>query len=225
MSRNRRHRGGESPGGGPQQSQGTTTQIIRGRSVDLGDLSGEAVEPVLAEFGYFGTKVRVNPDLTETTVIDLFERAKQVQIEDSPNLPIIDALTEAEKAKDHVRAHIHPDDFDAFWSTAKSNRQDMRRLMGLCWEILALISERPTVPPSDSSAGRPITSQSLPDGVSSPDDAEPTADGSWWPDGLPYNPDAVAVVERYERQGRPDLANQIMVTQEAMAGVSAGPTG
>jgi hypothetical protein len=120
---------------------------------------------------------------------------------------------------------VHPDDFPAFWTTAKANRQDMRRLMALCWEILDLISERPTSPPSGSSAGRPIISQNLPDGASSPAGDEPTIDGSWWPDALPYNEDAVAVVERYERQGRPDLANQIMVTQEALAGASAGPTG
>ena len=192
--------------------------------MDLGDLSGEPVEPVLAEFGYFGTKVRVNPDLTETTVIDLFERAQNVQVQDGV-LPVAEAMREAEKAKDHVRAHIHPEDFDAFWSTAKANRQDMRSLMGLCWEILALISERPTSPPSDSSAGRPTISQSLPDGASSQEDDESKIDASWWPADLPYNEDAVAVVERYEKQGRPDLANQIMVTQEALAAASAGRTG
>jgi len=224
MPRNRRRRVGQSPGGGPQQEQ-VESRIIRGRSVDLGDLSGEAVEPVLAEFAYFGTLVRVNPDLTETTVIDLFETAARIQVRGPGEIPISDTFAEAEKAKNHVRAHIHPDDFDAFWATAKANRQDMRRLMALCWEILDLISERPTSPPSGSSGGRPVISQNLPDGVSSQADDESTVDGSWWPEDLPYNESAVKVVERFEAQGRPDLANQIMVTQEALAAASAGRTG
>lgn len=222
MARRRRARPGYPAAG---ERERTAPEIVRGRQIDIGDLSGEAADPVLASFTYFGERYRVNPDLTETTVIDLFERAAKVQVQDPATLTGADAMREAEKAKNHVREHIHPDDFDAFWATAKANRQDLRRLMVVCWEILGLISERPTSPPSGSSDGRPITSQSLPDGASSPDDDGPEIDGSWWPESLPYNEDAVAVVERFQRQGRPDLANQIMVTQENRAAALAGRTG
>jgi hypothetical protein len=222
MARRRRARPGHIVAGGYER---TAPEIVRGRQVDLGDLSGEAVDPVLASFAYFGKQIRVNPDLTETTVIDLFERAAKVQVQDPATLTGADAIREAEKAKNHVREHIHPDDFEELWATAKANRQDLRRLMALCWEILGLISERPTSPPSGSSDGRPIISQSLPDGASSPVGDAPEIDGSWWPEGLPYNEDAIAVVERFQRQGRPDLANQIMVTQENRAAALAGRTG
>lgn len=219
MTRGRRRR----PGGQRRESPG---EIVRGRQVDLGDLSGDAVDPVLATFTYFGKRFRVNPDLTETTVIDLFEQAAKVRLRDPrEEMTAAEVMESAERAKDHVRQHIHPGDFDAFWAAAKANRQGVTPLISLCWRIVDLVSERPTPPPSGSSDGRPATSRNSPDGASSPGGGEPEIDGSWWPEGLPYNEAAVRVVERFERQGRPDLANQIMVTQENRAAALAGRTG
>jgi hypothetical protein len=199
--------------------------------MDLGDLGGEPVEPVMAIFTYFGKRFRVNPDLTETTIIDMFSAAAKVTVTDPRELTEqaeATVLSQVELAKDYVRGHIHPDDFDELWATAKANRQGIQQLMELCWKILELISERPTSPPSGSSGGRPVTSQSLPDGVSSPagqeDDTSPS-DHSWWPEDLPFSEAAANVVERFEDQGRPDLANQIMVTQENRVAASARHTG
>jgi hypothetical protein len=200
-------------------------EIVRGQVMDLGDLGGEEVEPVLATFTWFGERFRVNPDMTETTLIDLFEVASKVDVDPESLDP-----KQMDFAKGYVREHIHPDDFDRLWKTAKANRQGIQPLMGLCMRILGLVSERPTVPPSGSSAGRPVTSQSLPDGVSSPAaPAEPEVPGyaPWWPEGVPYNPTAVKFVERFEAEGRPDKANIIMMAQEARAraAASATPTG
>jgi len=224
-----RSRGGRSPNRPHAQTRPAPERIVRGQAMDLGDLGGEAVEPVLATFWYFGRTFRVNPDLTETTLIDMLDAAKSVTVTD-PRAALTEADAEAimgqvEQTKSYVREHIHPDDFATFWATAKANRQGVQRLMQVCWRIVELISERPTSPPSGSSDGRPGIRRNSPGGVSSPVAGVPEIDGSWWPEGLPYNPDAVAVVEEFERRGRPDLANQIMVTNERRAAASAGRTG
>jgi hypothetical protein len=208
------------------------THFAGGQAIDLGDLSGDAVEPVFATFAYFGETYRVNPDLTETLVVDLLAEAAHVDVDDprSAGRSEPTVAQNAERSKDYVRQHIHPDDFEAMWSAAKANRQSIEQLLMLCWTLLGKISARrgegmvPTTPPSDSSAGRQITSQSLPDGASSQEDDEAAIDGSWWPENLPRNETAIRVVERFEARGRPDLACQIMVTQEAMA-ASAARTG
>lgn len=223
-----RNRAGRSGRPHVQRTVEPDREIVRGHAMDLGDLGGEVVEPVLATFQYFGKTIRVNPDLTETTIIDMFDAAAKVKVTDPRLVNEEDAaaiLGQAEQTKNYVREHIHPDDFDEFWATARANRQGVQRLMQVCWKIIELISERPTSPPSGSSDGRPATRQSSPAGVSSPDDDAPEIDGSWWPEDVPYNPAAAAVVEEFERRGRPDLANQIMVTNELKAAASAGRTG
>lgn len=217
------------------------TRFAQGQVLDLGDLSGEAVEPTYAEFSYFGSRFRVNPDLTETMVVDLLAEAAHIDIDDprsrlDPSDPESELRTSptvaqnAERSKDYVRQHLHPDDFAAFWELAKANRQSVEQLLKLCWTLLGRVTARrgegmvPTTPPSDSSDGRPVTNLSLPDGASSLADDEAAVDGSWWPKDLPRNDAAIRVVERFEARGRPDLANQIMVTQEQMA-ASAARTG
>lgn len=198
-----------------------------GQALDLGDLSGEVVEPVYATFAYFGERFRVNPDLTETLVVDLLAEAAHVDVDDprSAGRSEPTVAQNAERSKDYVRQHLHPADFDLMWATAKANRQSITDLLALCWRLLSLVTDRPTSPPSDSSAGRPSISQSLPDGVSSQADDEARVDGSWWPETLPRNESAIRVVEEFEARGRPDLANQIMVTQEQRAAASAARTG
>lgn len=203
------------------------TRFVAGQALDLGDLSGEVVEPVYATFTYFGEQYRVNPDLTETLVVDLLAEAAHVDLEDprSEGRTTPTVSQNAERSKDYVRQHLHPDDFDALWSAAKANRQSVTDLLKLCWRLLALVTDRPTTPPSDSSGGRPVINQSSPDGASSLADDEAAVDGSWWPENLPRNDSAIRVVEQFEARGRPDLANQIMVTQEARAAASAGRMG
>lgn len=190
--------------------------LIRGVHINLGDLAGETVEPVTATFTWFGeqpgsrAQYRVNPDLTETVVIDLFEQAQSIKVTD------VEQIT---GAKAYVREHIHPDDFERLWRSAKANRQNTLALMTLCAGLLEGIAERPTTPPSDSSVGRPDIRQSSARGASVPvaDVSLPDVPG-WWPDGVPYNPSAVKWVDVFEAEGRPDKADMLMLAQEARAG-------
>jgi hypothetical protein len=207
-----------------QVKQTTAGGFIRGHAVDLGDMSGEVADPVEATFVWFGERFRVNPDLTETVVVDLFEKAQRVKVDDPEQFSA---------AKDYVREHIHPDDFDRFWQVTKQKRQNVTALMRLCWGILEGIAERPTPPPSDSSAGRPDTNRNSPRGASAPGGDAPTIAehlavqarqpdperADWWPETVPFNPVAAKWVDRFEAEGRPDRANQLMLAQEARAGL------
>jgi hypothetical protein len=198
--------------------------IVRGQTMDLGDMSGDVAEPVVASFVWFGERFRVNPDLTETVVVDLFEAASRLKVTDPEQFAV---------AKDYVREHIHPDDFERLWLLAKSKRQNLEKMMTLCWGILEGIAERPTPPPSGSSDGRPGIKPNSVRGASDQGAGEPTiaehlraapgpgeanSQPEWWPDGVPYNPAAAKYVDRFEQEGRPDKADMLMVAQEARAG-------
>lgn len=208
----RRRRGGRPPYaqmGQPPQSAaearrqmeqaGEMVPFIRGRQLDLGDLSGSVVEPVIASFRYFGKTFRVNPDLTETMVVDLLEAGEDVSVDDPRQLIA---------AKAYVRDHIHPDDFDEFWDTAIDNRQGVQEIIKVCWKVLEQVTDRPTTPPSGSSDGRPDTATNSPAGASAPVIAS-TA--------VPTDLESVAqhFVDKFETRGRPDLAAQVMLSVEA----------
>lgn len=198
--------------------------FVRGRSIDLGDMSGEEAEPIIASFTWFGERFRVNPDLTETVVVDLFEAAQRVKIDDPEQFSA---------AKDYVREHVHPEDFERFWRLVKAKRQNVEALMSLCWGILEGVAERPTPPPSGSSGGRPDIRQSSERGASDRGADVPTiaehqrgaleqevanSAPDWWPEGVAYNPIAEKFVDRFEAEGRPDKADMVMLAQEARAG-------
>jgi hypothetical protein len=196
--------------------------------VDLGDLSGVEPEPVNMTFTYFGSTIRVNPDLTETMLLDLYASAADADVEDGDlERPMGDQLTRgAKEQKDYIRAHIHPDDFDTFWDLAKRHRQALGDLITLTLRLVGMIAQRdPTSPPSDSSDGRPDISQNSPSGASNPDGGASADAPPWWPTGLPYNPQAATFVEKFEQEGRPDKANFVMLAQESRATASASPTG
>lgn len=195
-------RGRRGSGGGPRPNlrpQGTQVAeaeaalnqrvmpLKRGVHIDLGDLSGEEVDPVDAEFTYFGVTIRVNPDLNETMVVDLLEAADEIEVDDPGQLLA---------AKDYVRDHIHPDDFDTFWQMAITKRQGLGQVMRVCWGILEAVTDRPTSPPSDSSGGQPATRTKSAGGASARDIAK-------------------SFVEEFEQVGRPDLANQVMLAVES----------
>lgn len=223
-NRSTRRRGGaRGPAQQPAEPHpGETVEggLIRGRHIDIGDLGGETAAPVLASFRWFGERFRVNPNLTETSVVDMFEAAQKVTVTDPKQF---------ELSKDYVREHVHPDDFDRFWSLARAHRQGIADLMTLCWKILEQVAERPTTPPTDSAGGRPDIRQNSPAGASDrvvdgsvvPAPAsDPAAD--WWPEGVPFNPVAAKYVDRFEAEGRPDKANFLMLAQESRAGVTPG---
>lgn len=150
----RRRRAGGRTGGRPAVHLGNVAtdstdnvRVIRaGELIEIGDLSGEARQPVTASFVYFGKRIRVNPDLTELDVVDLLEQADQVDVKDPKSMTM---------TKDYARRHVHPDDFDEFWRLVKAHRQDTSALMMTCWKILDAITANPTGGQSDSSPGQP----------------------------------------------------------------------
>lgn len=201
------------PYGGPRQQTNRSPQaanplesmsqpFIRGRDIDLGDLSGEAQAPVLATFTYFGKRFRANPDLNEVMVMDLLEASGDMDSEDPRQLALV---------KGWVRDHIHPQDFDDLWKLARRNGQGMADMLRLCARVLELVTERPTTPPTDSSDGR--------------GDTRPNSRGGAPPTDIErYRGIARRAVERFEAEGRPDKAVQVMLAlqaREAQASVSA----
>lgn len=195
--------------------------------VVLGDLSGPVYEPLVFSFAYFGETIRVHPELSETTVVDLYVRAADVEIDDGANDKFGEQLVKgAREQQEYIRAHIHPEDFDRFWALAKKHRQKIGDLMVLSLRLVAAMAERdPTSPPSASSDGRPGTKPISPPGVSEPDGGESPEVPGWWPEGVPYSPQAANFVDTFEQRGRPDLANMVMLAQEARAEASASTTG
>jgi hypothetical protein len=218
MARSRGRRGRPHPysdgGRGPQpmtkeqarkaieDGDGRLVPFIRGQEIDAGDLSGKTYEPIVASFTYFGERIRVNPNLTETVVVDLLEMSENVQVGDPRELVA---------AKDYVREHIHPDDFDDFWAAAMENRQGVTDVITVCWKLLERITDRPTTPPSGSSDGRRDTPMSSPAGASGPvieSEVVPPQSGN-------LADVAGHFIAKFEGQGRPDLACQIAIAQEA----------
>lgn len=176
-----------------QALNGQIMPLVRGRQLDIGDLSGEQVEPVLATFTYFGKQFRVNPDLTETMLVDLLEDAEEIGSEGPMQLVA---------AKDYVRNHLHAEDFEEFWETVVANRQGINQVIKLCWRLLELVTDRPTSPPSDSSGGRQDTPTSLPAGASEP------ATGN-------ARDIAEKFIEKFEAEGRPDKAAFVALALES----------
>jgi hypothetical protein len=186
---------------GPRQE---LMPLIRGREIDAGDLSGDYVEPVQASFTYFGARFRINPDLTETLVVDLLEAGEEIDASDPRQLIAV---------KDYARGHLHREDFDEFWSTAQDNRQTVHDVMKVCHRLLAAVTDRPTTPPSGSSDGRRDTPTSSQAGASAPViESDPVAPA-------PTQGNAREIGERFarefEEQGRPDKALQVMLAVEA----------
>lgn len=187
-----------------EDGDGRLVPFVRGQEIDAGDLSGSHVEPIIATFGYFGRRFRVNPNLTETVVVDLLEMSQNVEVGDPRELVA---------AKDYVREHIHPEDFDEFWHTAMDNRQGVRDVITVCWKLLERITDRPTTPPSGSSDGRRDTPTSSPVGASERVIESEATEGL--PDGGNVQGIAEHFTRKFEAEGRPDKALQIQIALEA----------
>lgn len=93
-----------------------------------------------------------------------------------------------------LRQAIHPDDWARFRTAARKHRAKVDELLPVALSAFQDAVDRPTGPPSDSSDGQEDTE------VSS------TGDSS------------LRVIHRLEHQGRPDLALQVLRTQEWQAG-------
>jgi hypothetical protein len=124
----------------------------------LGDLGQVRVREETS-FGWFGETIRTNPNLTDVVLMDFAEEAANID-ENSPQ-----AMT---FIKRQMRLAINSDDFDRFWSLALENGQDTNDLMRVMKAIVESVAQRPTVLPSDSSAGQPRTVVTSPDVSSLP---------------------------------------------------------
>jgi hypothetical protein len=177
MSRRRKHTGGR-PGGPPvtgdviDPETGRPVRLIRGgENIQLGDMDADQAdhEPVTATFRLTHPKegiktFRVNPDLTELTVVDLLEEANSIK-QDDPRAMIM--------TKTYALEHVHEDDRDDFWKTVRAKGMDSAEVMVMCWKILDGITANPTAGQSDSSGGQPATKLS-----SVPASSTPVADPS-----------------------------------------------
>jgi hypothetical protein len=92
---------------------------------------------------------------------------------------------------------IAPSDWHRFEATADESRADGDALMGLVRQVFAVLAERPTSLPSDSSGGQTSTPQN-------------SADASY-----------LRVVKRLEAEGRPDTALIVQMANESRSLASA----
>lgn len=105
--------------------------------------------PLDMTFGWFGNTVRVEPNLTDTILIDFLKQASEITDETGP---------EAMRAvEDFLAAMVHHEDFATFMHVARGNRQTIEDLMKVAYSILEVATARPTHAPADSSDGRSAT--------------------------------------------------------------------
>jgi hypothetical protein len=148
----------------------------------FGDPAGEA-EVEEMTFDYFGEELRVHPDLTDAELVDWLEQAATVK-EDDPKAGAL--------VKDFLRACVHPEDFEKFWTLGKRHRQSVEDRMKVANALLEAVTDRPTERPSGSPPGRGRT------GMSSTADFASAA--------ARRRADALEVKRRLEATGRADLA-------------------
>jgi hypothetical protein len=158
----------------------------------LGEFGKQARTLVDADFTYFGTTIRVNPQLSPGGIIEFFERAGKIQMPD-PELP----PEEQARAGDGDSAGAarvpglpgpprRPRSCSSTWPARTARQLD--DLMEVSNAIMTLVGGRPTQRSSDSSPG-PRRRKA---GASS----------------------SQQVKTRLERQGRPDLALMVLEVQE-----------
>lgn len=140
----------------------------------LGDF-GTPREAYDETFGYFGATIRVHPDLSDLALIDFAVMGDSID-EETSGTEAIGAVMSM------LRAVVHPEDFDEFWSLSKANRQTVDDLTDVVEKLVVAVTERPTQRPSASSRGQRSTGERSEGDSSS------------------------RVVNRLEEQGRPDLA-------------------
>lgn len=111
----------------------------------LGDFGTER-EAHDAEFGWLGERFRVNPDLTDLSLIEFMEQAGQIDEDDE--------MRAMDLVVGQLRGLVHPDDWDEFLTLSVQKRQQYRDLMILMKGLVEAVSDRPTTRRSDSPRGR-----------------------------------------------------------------------
>lgn len=100
--------------------------------------------PEVPKFPWFGAEIRVNPNLSDTAIADFLESIGDME-DDDPKAIIV--------VKNFVRAVIHGDDFNDFWTLGKRNGYSMNDFSGAAGEIITAVTGDPTNGSADSSAG------------------------------------------------------------------------
>lgn len=114
----------------------------------IGDFGTER-PPLDMTFGWFGNTIRVEPNLTDTVLIDFLAKATAIDDEAGP---------EAMRAvEDFLAAMVHHEDFSTFMHVGRAHRQTIEDLMKVAYTILEVATQRPTHAPADSSGGRSTT--------------------------------------------------------------------
>lgn len=114
----------------------------------IGDFGTER-PPLEATFGWFGNTIRVEPNLTDTILMDFLSKASGIDDEAGP---------EAMKAvEDFLASMIHHEDYPTFMQVGRARRQNIEDLMTVAYSILEVATDRPTQAPADSSDGRSTT--------------------------------------------------------------------
>jgi hypothetical protein len=129
---------------------------------------GTQRDAVDADFRYFGETIRVHPDASDLHHAELMLVATGIDLGDididDPTTWTNEQAAALQKANDAVlqaiRGQIHPDDWDRFFKTAKTNRQSTFDLMAVSQKVAEAVAGFPTGQPSASSAGRPNTRRS-----------------------------------------------------------------
>jgi hypothetical protein len=110
-------------------------------------------------FDWFGLGVRVASTYNQVELVDLMEVAGSID-EDDPRALVI--------VKDMLRMFINAEDFQSFWDKAREEKQTIEDLSALMQGLMVAVTDRPTPPLSDSSAGQPTTVASLPGASATP---------------------------------------------------------
>lgn len=114
--------------------------------VDLGELGGEHHDETDVSFDYFGEAIRVDPDLTDVAVIELFASVRSARLGQ-----VLDQI---------VETLVHPADHTTFRRLVREHRQTMDDLAEFARRLLEALTGRPTLRPFDSSNGPPGTDTS-----------------------------------------------------------------
>lgn len=171
---------------------------------DLGEL-GTPKDDLDVTFTYFGAEMRIHPTLSELAIVDFMEAAAAVQIPDDGDLTRVTPQMQAAlmqampMIKGFLRAVVHPDDFDALWTSANAHRQGLEDLMRLAHNLIAKVTDRPTGRRPGSSGTPRRTGRKSAAGSSSP------------------------VMRQLEKRGRPDLA--LIVAETAAARQASAASG
>lgn len=124
---------------------------------DLGSLGSvrEVMEP--DTFGWFGSTVRTNPDMSDLAIVDFMEVAGNLDEADMIGVFVV--------TKTFLRDCVHPDDFEAFWAAGKANGQGAEDMLAVAKALTESWTARPTRRQSASTGGLSPTPSTSPEQV------------------------------------------------------------